>query len=99
MATKKASKKVIAEKVIEPVIESKKYSIWIKFNDTEMTINTDDIKESLLEIKPNVLKTRVLLQITSNNGVCDKMLSCTQAKQVFRNKLAMTVFLNRLIFK
>lgn len=97
MATKKVA---IAKK--ENIIEQtpkKEYLLWLKFNDQEFTIETDDIKEALLSIKPAVLKTRILLKIQKGTQVCDKILSGMQAKQIFRNKLAMTVFLNRLIFK
>jgi len=113
MATKKATKKKIVvtqdnvdeivldtiQSLEESLAQPKTYLMWLKFNDQEFTIETDDIGASLLSIKPTVLKTRVLLKIIKGDKVCDKILSGMQARQVFRNKLAMTVFLNRLIFK
>lgn len=107
MAIKKPSKQPKSKKIEkdeEEVINieqkvPKKYSLWVKLNDIEYAIETDNIAEALMEIKPTVLKTRVLVKLREGMKTCDKILSGMQARQIFRNKLAMSVFLNRVIFK
>lgn len=97
MATKRAVTKKPNKEITET--PQKEYLLWLKFNDTEYKVETDNIADALLSLKPAHLKTRVLLKIQNGKKVCDKILSGMQAKQVFRNKLAMQVFLNRIIFK
>ena len=95
------AKKTIQKKIEQelPKEEPKKYSVWLKINDTETSFETDDIGASLLDMKPPFIKTRMLFKAVKNGLSCDKILSGMQTRQIFRNKLAMMVFLNRLIFK
>lgn len=93
---KPAKKKIEETNVKTP---SKEYSLWLKFNDQEYSMETDNIKEALMSIKPANLKTRMIFKIEKGAKVCNQILSGMQARQVFRNNIAMTVFLNRLIFK
>ena len=94
MATKKATKKVVKK-----VIDKKDYKIELKMNDEVFTLETNDLMEGIMSLKPDRLKTRVLFKIEKDGKVCEKILSCFLAKQMFRNKMSMTVFLNRIILK
>jgi len=94
MATKKVTKKASNK-----LVDKKDYKLELKMNDEVFTLETNDLMEGIMSLKPDRLKTRVLFKIEKDGKVCEKLLSCFLAKQMFRNKMSMTVFLNRIILK
>lgn len=102
MAKTKTVKKVVKKKIKKPVevpIEKKIYTIYLSFNDTTISTETNDISESLSEIDPLKIKTRVLIRIEKDNKVYQKLMNAFMARQIFRNKLYRSIFTSRIIFK
>ena len=77
---------------------TKKYHLTLSFNDQTFEIDTDDLALSIMSVAPTFLKTRVLFKIKYGDLLCDKMLLLLQGKRLFRNKVALEVFINKLIF-
>ena len=78
--------------------EEKKYHLTIGFNDQVFEFDTDNLAESIASVSPLQLKTRVLIKVVYGDLVCEKMLLLLQGKRLFRNKVALEVFVNKLIF-
>lgn len=76
----------------------KKYQLTISFNDQVFEFNTDNLFESITSVIPKILKTRVLIKIKYGELMCDKMLLLQQGRLIFRNKVALEIFINKLIF-
>lgn len=102
---KKVAKKVIAQPLVEQEVvivsekPSFKYLVDAFFNDEHHIACGDDIEQVLMSIKPTVLKTRIKFYIENDGKVCEKIYPAYLGRSIFRNKLAMKVFTNRLIFK
>ena len=95
--SKKIKKQEIDTTATTPNIA--KYKVVIFLNNQVHEIDTDNIEEALLSVKPIFLKTKVVLTIKSDNKVCEKFVYGHQARQVFRNALYRKVFLSKLILK
>jgi len=79
--------------------ENSKYILDIKFNGTTHHLETDNLKEAILSLKPIFLKTKILMKITQGNKTCERLIHLTQGRILFRNKMMLDIFLNRLILK
>ena len=77
---------------------NKKYNLTLSFNDQIFTVETDDLAESIMSVAPQFLKTRVLFLIKKGDLVCEKMLLLLQGRRLFMNKIALEVFINKLVF-
>jgi len=75
------------------------YRIEIRYNDQVHVAESTDVIEGIMSIKPSVLKTRVLFHIEKAGKKVDLLVHRIPALQLFRNRLAMTVFTNRIILK
>lgn len=76
-----------------------KYNVRLEFNDQVHEFRTNDIAQSIYDLKPINLKTRVLFKATSEEGECERMLLLQLAKMMWRSKLGCEIFAMRLIFK
>lgn len=76
-----------------------KYNVRMEFNDQIHEFRTNDIAQSIYDLKPINLKTRVLFKATSDEGECERMLLLQLAKMMWRSKLGCEIFAMRLIFK
>ena len=77
----RAKKVVVKEVPVEPVEivvqtipETYKYNVTLEFNDQAHEFRTNDIAQSIYDLKPINLKTRVLFKATSEEGTCERML-------------------------
>jgi len=102
----RAKKVVVKEVPVEPVEivvqtipETYKYNVTLEFNDQAHEFRTNDIAQSIYDLKPINLKTRVLFKATSEEGTCERMLLLQLAKMMWRSKLGCDIFVMRLIFK
>lgn len=77
----------------------KLYTVDVTFNGINFVTHTDDLEQTLADIAPRFLKTKVKIKIEKEGKVFDKMLFLLPAKMIFRNKIARKIFVNRLIFK
>lgn len=105
-AKKVVVKDTPADQVAEPVEivvkeheEVFKYNVRLEFNDQVHEFRTNDIAQSIYDLKPINLKTRVLFKSTSDEGECERMLLLQLAKMMWRSKLGCEIFAMRLIFK
>lgn len=105
-AKKVVVKDTPADQVAEPVEivvkeheEVFKYNVRLEFNDQVHEFRTNDIAQSIYDLKPINLKTRVLFKATSDEGECERMLLLQLAKMMWRSKLGCEIFAMRLIFK
>ncbi len=87
------------EIVVQPAVETFKYNVTLEFNDQVHEFRTNDIAQSIYDLKPINLKTRVLFKATSDEGSCERMLLLQLAKMMWRSKLGCEIFAMRLIFK
>lgn len=109
----RAKKVVVKEPTVDPVVEvtepveivvqsipeTYKYNVTLEFNDQVHEFRTNDIAQSIYDLKPINLKTRVLFKATSEEGACERMLLLQLAKMMWRSKLGCDIFAMRLIFK
>ena len=93
---KKISEK--PKKVVVKKEEKKEYHISISFNDETFEFDTNDIRESILSVAPQFLRTRVILKITKGDKTLDRLYHLQQGKQLFVNRYAIDVLLKNLIF-
>jgi hypothetical protein len=75
------------------------FRVEAKFNDDIHTAESDNLSEAIMSIQPKVLKTRVLFHIEKDGKQANLLIHRIPALQMFRNKLAMLVFTNRVILK
>lgn len=76
------------------------YFLKIKVNDKVTEVETDDLKESILAVAPQFVKTKVHINVENEEGKkYEKVLFVEDAKKLFRNKTYMNFFLNHMIFK
>jgi len=94
---KKAVTKKIKKQSTSP--KKKEYKLTISFNDQIYNVETDNLYEAISELIPFQLKTRVIMLVKKGELSCEKMLLLLEGRRVFRNKVALEVFINRLIFK
>lgn len=113
MKTKKTKTKKVAKKVVKkgtPILDSllekskaipekKKYHLSMKFNDNTYECDTDDLASAIMAFKPIFLKTKVIFRVEKDGKVCERLVFLFRAKQIFRNKLSLDIFINKLIFK
>jgi len=76
-----------------------RYKLWIKFNDTEHNIKTDDIALTLQELKPQFIKTKVLIKVADGKKNAEKVLNLKEARRMWLNAFNQRLLVNRLIFK
>lgn len=90
--TKSVSKKVISKPTFD-------YKLTMRFNDKEHVVETNDLDSAILELKPSVLKTRILIKVEKDGKVYETALPSFVGKQLLRNNLYRRVFISRLILK
>jgi len=77
------------------------YSITARINDQIYTCKTDNLDTAIQELGLNIknVETRMLLTIEKGGKRFEKLLFVFTTRQIFRNKMARKVFINRLILK
>lgn len=97
---KVTKKKVAVKKAVKKVQPPKKYHVVMKFNGVTHEFETDDLRESILNVRPIFLKTKILMTITLPDGrKCEKQLFVLKGKMLFRNEMFLQTFIRFLIFK
>jgi hypothetical protein len=88
-AKKKATKKV-AKKT------AKRFTMTAKVNGEDFIVKTNDPVESLLELRPDLIKDKTIVSLTEGKNVVEKVINVPKARLVFNNKLATESFINSL---
>lgn len=89
---KSVSKKVISKHTFD-------YKLTMQFNDKEHVVETNDLDSAIMELKPPVLKTRILIKVEKDGKVYETALPSFVGKQLLRNALYRKIFISRLILK
>ena len=95
---KKATQKELPDDdvVIEPI--QPKYTIWMKFNDQEHTIQSDDVASAILSVKPEFLFTELYMTIKADNMSLEREFTLVQGKRLFNNEDNLEIFTSNLLF-
>lgn len=94
--TNKATKKVAKKKA--PKQEETIYQLYVKLNDTEFTFDTNDILADLLSVKPEFLRTPVVIRVTLGDKTLDRYFFLNQGKRLFRDRYAQEYLIRNLTF-
>lgn len=80
-----------------PATKQSKYQVTVKMNDETYQGKTDDVTETLLDLAPKVFKTKVVIKIANNDSSIERVFMIPKAKMLFRNRLAMAIFVRNTI--
>jgi hypothetical protein len=91
-------KKEIKKEVNKPKKEVKEYKVVAMFNDEKFEIETNDIKEALLSIRPEMLNSEVDIKIYKGSQETERHLNLRQGRNLFINESFLDVFIANLMF-
>jgi hypothetical protein len=77
--------------------KSKKYTIIAEINGTKITKKTDDIKATLLSLKPEILYLGLYLTVKKGKDVISRNLNLIQTKRLFATEEMMDIFIMNLM--
>lgn len=77
--------------------EKKEYSVTAKFNGKIYRKRTNDLNETIKQLKPDWLHTEVYFTVKKGKAVSERRLSLIQAKRVFNVDVNREVFINNLL--
>ncbi len=89
--TKKAVAKVVKEEA------PKLYSFSVKICDQVLSTKTDELLETILSIKPKMLKGKVLFIISNGKKTIEKTMMPFQARKLFSNKMTAEFFTKNIM--
>lgn len=95
----KEKKETIKEVVAEVKSPEGKYHLIMKFNDKIVDKTTDDLFNSIREEDPGYLKTKIIFNISTKEGSCERLVFIHKGKMMFKNDIFLNTFINHLIFK
>lgn len=72
------------------------YNLKMTLNGETHEVSTDNLREAILSLKPEVLFTEVYMTITKGDFTRDRHLSLKQGKQLFASDTALEIFLINL---
>ncbi len=83
------------------VTDKKDFHVKVKLNGVVKEFTTNDIEETLMSMKPNFIKTRMIVTITRNedDAVCQKLVFPQRSRMMFRTPSYMQLFIKSLAFK
>lgn len=88
--------KKVVKKAVKKVVKPKAFKLEVTLNDKVYKCETDDIKTALMELKPNVIKTRLKFKVSNANSQVDRIMMVRMARLLFNNSLAMDSFVKRI---
>ena len=77
--------------------KTKKYTIIAEINGVKITKRTDDIKKTLLSLKPEILYLGLNLTIKKGKDVISRNLNLVQSKRLFMGEDVMDIFIMNLM--
>ena len=81
------------KKTIKP-----KYELIMQFNGETFTTKTNDIKEAILSLKPEILYTEIYITVTKGELVMERFLNLKRGRNLFINEDFINVFIINLLF-
>jgi hypothetical protein len=88
-------KKEPAKKVVKKV--KKDYLLEVVMNNETYSVETNDLNQALVDLKPEQLLSEVYVKVTKGEAVCERRLSLIEAKRVFQVEVNREVFVNNLL--
>jgi hypothetical protein len=76
--------------------EPKKLSVSFKFNGEVKRKRTDDLFQTIEEVKPPLLHTEVYLTIKKDGHTIERRLGLIDARRIFRDEMARRIFINNI---
>lgn len=77
--------------------KKKEYLLEAMFNDEAFSVETDNVDEALVALKPDLLLTEVYVKLTKGEAVCERRLSLNEARRVFSNEANREVLVSNLL--
>jgi hypothetical protein len=77
--------------------KSKTYSLTAKINGETVRRFTDDLNQTIKDLKPDWLHTEVYITVKKGKQIAERRLTLTNAKRVFVNDINREVFINNLM--
>jgi len=76
-----------------------KYNLTLLFNGETKKKRTENIKDTILSLKPEVLYTEMYVNLSKigSKDKTERRLSLSQGKQLFNNDTFLDVFINNLL--
>jgi uncharacterized protein (UPF0333 family) len=96
--TKKTKGVEVTNKNVGKVIEDAKKAIENSFEfvvsvcGQKLTVNTDNLAETILTIKPKKVTGKVIIEVTHNGKKVTRIMHPFQARKLFNNKLMAEFF-------
>lgn len=98
--TKRTTKKVAEAKEMTEVVQNPTalpaYHLKISLNDKVFDIDTDDLRSAIHSVKPEFLRTKIIMWITKDGRTVERLLYLRKGEALFRNKYAMDFLINNL---
>jgi len=95
MKKTKTPSKVEVENVESPK-EKGMYHVFIKLNDKSFEINTNDIGQAIMSVKPTILKTALTVRVTNRKRTVDRYVYLMPARRLLANDLTLYSFVKNL---
>lgn len=91
----------MAKKVAKETVKKtpKKYKITVELNGETFVKETDDIKETLLSLKPEIVYSEVEIKVEKGEITTDRHLNLRQSRNLFINESFMDVFVINLMLE
>lgn len=67
------------------------------FNGLKFVKRTNELAETILKLKPEILYTEVYVTVTKGTEVSERKLSLRQGKNLFINEDFLQIFINNLL--
>ena len=74
----------------------KKYGLKAVINGEHYSKRTNDIEETLMKLKPELVLTEMYVTVKQNNSVIERRLLPLDAKKFYRDEIFRMIFINNL---
>jgi len=98
LAVKEAKEKAKAEDKArkERAKDNTPFNLTVSMNNEEFEIETHDLKQAILDLKPAYLKTKIILTVRYGKEEAEFVLMGSRAKRTFSHPLAAEFFAKRI---
>ena len=76
---------------------TKAYSVMAIINGKTTNTKTDDVQDTLLKLKPDLVLTEMYVTVEKGEAKAERRLTAKQARHFFNDEVFRTVFMNNLL--
>jgi hypothetical protein len=76
---------------------SKTFSVIAIINGETYNKRTDDVQETLLSLKPELVLTEMYVKVKKGKAIAERKLTAKQARFLFNDEVFRAVFMNNLL--